>query len=699
MKNLFLICVWFAKAILNKLLFWLWLWSHLNVKSTSFAMDSGIAGDCGDNNVTLWQFLLELLLSDEHRNLITWTGEEGEFKLLNAEEVARLWGLRKNKSNMNYDKLSRALRYYYDKNIIKKVLGQKFVYRFVAFPDKMPPLPACAGMSNSSANSLNNNSTSPGMGSSGTPSISSTSSIGPGSVSVCSSNSNGSTGNSNNNHSNMGCNLTNAQQLLGQLLSPSPAAMRNVSGQHFSFSEQQLALLGQGPLSATLDYNKLPNSPLFGALNAAVAAANASRSNMGSGLTHENNVNGHSNYHTQNSLGQMNSLAGSLNNGLNLSSTSSLNHHQMSNNQNSNSRFNLHHDSDLQPTDLSRKTGPSSKQLLHFIRTEKSLDRMRSGHSHDNRLELDLSRPSQYASKKKIILGLGGRYGSSRSPSPSSLASSPPSSESSPRNHSHLPVNLSCGSRGSPSSTSCLSGSSGTNSPGIHNAGNNSGNGIGSALAESKPRVRNKPKPLPISALQPRSPTRFPGYPPPLQTPVVNFASPFLPKSAGGSSQLAALSNLWNCVSPLMMSPLPINSAGLSALSKASQSAGNGQFSAGHAGSSSHFQFPATSAALANFALNTAAAAVAAVSSSNASNGTQKTSYSPLLDPQLLFSPSSSSKTIPVLQWFWPAKHFTVMSVMNRAIGSLVEKKRLLRRPTFWRKFILDSTFERRKIC
>ena len=36
---------------------------------------------------------------------------------------------------MNYDKLSRALRYYYDKNIIQKVNGQKFVYRFVQFPD------------------------------------------------------------------------------------------------------------------------------------------------------------------------------------------------------------------------------------------------------------------------------------------------------------------------------------------------------------------------------------------------------------------------------------------------------------------------------------------------------------------------------------------------------------------------------------
>ncbi|XP_033977615.1 ETS domain-containing protein Elk-4 isoform X1 [Trematomus bernacchii] len=88
-----------------------------------------------DNSVTLWQFLLHLLLDSSNEHLICWTNEEGEFKLLQAEEVARLWGARKNKPNMNYDKLSRALRYYYDKNIIKKVNGQKFVYRFVSYPD------------------------------------------------------------------------------------------------------------------------------------------------------------------------------------------------------------------------------------------------------------------------------------------------------------------------------------------------------------------------------------------------------------------------------------------------------------------------------------------------------------------------------------------------------------------------------------
>lgn len=88
-----------------------------------------------DTNVTLWQFLLELLVGNQHSDIIQWTNTEGEFKLINAEEVAKLWGLRKNKLNMNYDKLSRALRYYYDKNIIKKVMGQKFVYKFVSFPE------------------------------------------------------------------------------------------------------------------------------------------------------------------------------------------------------------------------------------------------------------------------------------------------------------------------------------------------------------------------------------------------------------------------------------------------------------------------------------------------------------------------------------------------------------------------------------
>ena len=78
------------------------------------------------------QFLLQLLLSEEHTSDVGWTHEEVyEFKLLDPENVAKMWGKRKNKPKMNYEKLSRGLRYYYDKNIISKVHGKRYVYRFL----------------------------------------------------------------------------------------------------------------------------------------------------------------------------------------------------------------------------------------------------------------------------------------------------------------------------------------------------------------------------------------------------------------------------------------------------------------------------------------------------------------------------------------------------------------------------------------
>ncbi|KAG9349251.1 hypothetical protein JZ751_027694 [Albula glossodonta] len=61
---------------------------------------------------------------------IAWEGTNGEFKLIDPDEVARRWGERKSKPNMNYDKLSRALRYYYDKNIMTKVHGKRYAYKF-----------------------------------------------------------------------------------------------------------------------------------------------------------------------------------------------------------------------------------------------------------------------------------------------------------------------------------------------------------------------------------------------------------------------------------------------------------------------------------------------------------------------------------------------------------------------------------------
>ena len=74
------------------------------------------------NTIHLWEFLLELLEDERYIPLISWTRkEEREFKIKRQEEVAKRWGRLKQRAAMNYDKLSRALRYYYQKGIIKKV--------------------------------------------------------------------------------------------------------------------------------------------------------------------------------------------------------------------------------------------------------------------------------------------------------------------------------------------------------------------------------------------------------------------------------------------------------------------------------------------------------------------------------------------------------------------------------------------------
>uniref|UniRef100_A0A3P8P1T8 ETS proto-oncogene 2, transcription factor n=1 Tax=Astatotilapia calliptera TaxID=8154 RepID=A0A3P8P1T8_ASTCA len=90
-----------------------------------------LAGYTGSGPIQLWQFLLELLTDRSCHSCISWTGNGWEFKLTDPDEVAVLWGRRKNKPKMNYEKLSRGLRYYYDKNIIRKTAGKRYVYRFV----------------------------------------------------------------------------------------------------------------------------------------------------------------------------------------------------------------------------------------------------------------------------------------------------------------------------------------------------------------------------------------------------------------------------------------------------------------------------------------------------------------------------------------------------------------------------------------
>lgn len=83
--------------------------------------------------IHLWQFLKELLVHPKNlSNCIKWVDQkEGIFKIEDSARVAKLWGQRKNRPAMNYDKLSRSIRQYYKKGIIKKTTHSKrLVYQF-----------------------------------------------------------------------------------------------------------------------------------------------------------------------------------------------------------------------------------------------------------------------------------------------------------------------------------------------------------------------------------------------------------------------------------------------------------------------------------------------------------------------------------------------------------------------------------------
>ena len=82
----------------------------------------------------LWEYLYLLLQDTNYSSVIKWEDEsQMVFRIVQAEKLAALWGLQKNRLGMTYEKLSRGMRYYYPNNIIAREPGRRLLYRYVTF--------------------------------------------------------------------------------------------------------------------------------------------------------------------------------------------------------------------------------------------------------------------------------------------------------------------------------------------------------------------------------------------------------------------------------------------------------------------------------------------------------------------------------------------------------------------------------------
>ncbi|KAG8002644.1 Transcription factor ETV7 [Nibea albiflora] len=90
----------------------------------------------------LWDYVYQLLCDDRYQEYIRWEDQDSlVFRVVDPNGLARLWGNHKNRDNMTYEKMSRALRHYYKLNIIKKERGQKLLFRFLKLPqDNRKPM-------------------------------------------------------------------------------------------------------------------------------------------------------------------------------------------------------------------------------------------------------------------------------------------------------------------------------------------------------------------------------------------------------------------------------------------------------------------------------------------------------------------------------------------------------------------------------
>ncbi|XP_075783579.1 ETS-related transcription factor Elf-5 isoform X3 [Pelodiscus sinensis] len=83
----------------------------------------------------LWEFVRDILLfPEENCGILEWENrEQGIFRVVKSEALAKMWGQRKRNDRMTYEKLSRALRcvsrYYYKTGILERI-DRRLVYKF-----------------------------------------------------------------------------------------------------------------------------------------------------------------------------------------------------------------------------------------------------------------------------------------------------------------------------------------------------------------------------------------------------------------------------------------------------------------------------------------------------------------------------------------------------------------------------------------
>ncbi|GAB1598385.1 transcription factor ETV6-like [Argonauta hians] len=110
--------------------------SKENNFETTLESQNGIHSPKRDSDCRLlWEFIYQLLLNKKNSSFICWEDENQYiFRIVNPHGLAELWGAQKSRSTMTYEKLSRALRYYYKMDIIRKVPGKRLTYQFMHPP-------------------------------------------------------------------------------------------------------------------------------------------------------------------------------------------------------------------------------------------------------------------------------------------------------------------------------------------------------------------------------------------------------------------------------------------------------------------------------------------------------------------------------------------------------------------------------------